>query len=178
VTAEATPHHLYFTDQRLTTFDQNLKVNPPIRSEADREALIAGLADGTIDCVGTDHAPHAPQEKEVPIEEALNGSTGLETAFAALNTALVATGKVPLARVIDALSTAPCRVLGIEAPRLAAGAPADFCVVDRDETWTVTPATLRGKSRNCAFIGETLTGRVRMTVVDGARRFARAGGEV
>lgn len=178
VTAEATPNHLCFTDERLTTFDQNLKINPPIRSAADREALIAGLADGTIDCIGTDHAPHAPQEKEVPMEEALNGSTGLETSFAALHTALVVTGKVSLERVIDALSAAPCRVLGIEAPRLEAGAPADFCVVDRDETWRVTPSTLRGKSRNCAFLGETLTGRVRLTVVDGARRYERAGGEV
>ncbi len=177
VTAETTPHHLYFTDERLVSFDQNLKVNPPIRSEADREALIAALADGTIDCVGTDHAPHAPQEKEVPMEEALNGTIGLETAFAALYTSLVATGKVPLARVIDALSTAPCRLLGLAPPRLVAGAPADFCVADLEETWTVTPAALRGKSRNSAFLGEILTGRIRMTVVDGARRFARAAGE-
>ena len=177
VTAEVTPLHLCLTDERLTSFDQNLKVNPPIRSAADREALVGGLADGTIDCIGTDHAPHAPQEKEVPMEEALSGSVGLETAFAALHTNLVLTGKVPLARLVDAMSGAPCRVLGLEAPRLAAGAPADFCVVDRDEQWTVTPATLRGKSRNSAFLGETLTGRVRLTVVDGARRFARARGE-
>jgi dihydroorotase len=177
ITTEVTPLHLCFTDERLTSFDQNLRVNPPIRSAADRDALVAGLADGTIDCVGTDHAPHAPQEKEVPIEEALSGTTGLETCFAALHTNLVLTGKVPIARLVDAMSSAPCRVLGLEAPRLAPGAPADFCVVDRDEQWTVTPATLRGKSRNCAFLGETLTGRVRLTVVDGARRFARAHGE-
>jgi dihydroorotase len=177
VTAEATPLHLLLTDERLTSFDQNLKVNPPIRSAADRQALVAALADGTIDCVGTDHAPHAPQEKEVPIEEALSGSTGLETAFAALHTGLVLTGELPLARLVEAMSSGPSRVLGLPAPRLAAGAAADLCVVDRDETWTVTPATLRGKSRNCAFLGETLTGRVRLTVVDGARRFARARGE-
>jgi dihydroorotase len=177
VTAEATPHHLCLTDERLTSFDQNLKVNPPLRSAADREALIAGLADGTIDCIGTDHAPHAPQEKEVPIEEALSGSTGLETAFAALHTNLVLGGTLPLARLVQAMSSSPCRVLGLPAPRLAAGAIADLCVVDLDEVWTVTPATLRGKSRNCAFLGETLTGRVRLTVVDGARRFARARGE-
>jgi dihydroorotase len=177
ITAEVTPLHLCFTDERLTSFDQNLRVNPPIRSAADRDALVAGLAAGTIDCVGTDHAPHAPQEKEVPIEEALSGTTGLETAFAALHTNLVLTGKVPIGRLVEAMSSAPCRVLGLEAPRLVAGAPADFCVVDRDEQWTVTPATLRGKSRNCAFLGETLTGRVRLTVVDGARRFARAQGE-
>ncbi len=178
VTAEATPLHLLLTDERLGSFDQNLKVNPPIRSADDREALVAALADGTIDCIGTDHAPHAPQEKEVPIEDALCGSTGLETAFAALHTGLVLTGKLPLARLVEAMSGAPCRVLGLTEPRLAEGAPADFCVVDLEETWEVTPATLRGKSRNCAFLGETLTGRVRLTVVDGARRFARARGEV
>jgi dihydroorotase len=177
VTAEATPNHLCLTDERLTSFDTNLKINPPIRSADDRAALVAALVDGTIDCIGTDHAPHAPQEKEVPIEDALCGSTGLETAFAALYSSLVVNGAVPLARLVDAMSAAPCRVLGLPAPRLAVGASADFCLADLAETWQVTPATLRGKSRNCAFLGETLTGRVRMTVVDGARRFARARGE-
>ncbi len=177
VTAEATPVHLFLTDERLASFDQNLKVNPPIRSAADRDALVAALADGTIDCVGTDHAPHAPQEKEVPFEEASSGSTGLETAFAALHTGLVLNGELSLGRLVEAMSTAPCRVLGLPAPRLAVGSVADFCVVDREEVWTVTPATLRGKSRNCAFLGETFTGRVRLTVVEGARRFARARGE-
>lgn len=174
VTAEVTPAHLLLTDERLTSLDQNLKVNPPLRSEQDRQALVAGLADGTVDCVGTDHAPHAPQEKEVPIEDALFGSTGLETAFAALHTGLVLTGAVSLGRLVEAMSEAPCRVLGLEAPRLQVGAPADFCVVDMRETWVVTPAELKSKSRNCAFLGETLTGRVRVTVVDGARRYARA----
>jgi dihydroorotase len=174
ITAEATPAHLLLTDERLVGFDQNLKVNPPLRSGEDREVLVAALADGTIDCVGTDHAPHAPQEKEVPIEDASFGSTGLETAFAALHTGLVLTGELPLGRLVEAMSGAPCRVLGLEEPRLAIGAPADFCVVDLEETWTVTPAELSGRSRNCAFLGETLTGRVLLTVVDGARRYARA----
>ena len=177
VTAEATPLHLLLTDERLTTFDANHKVNPPIRSAEDRDALVAALADGTIDCVGTDHAPHAPQEKEVPLEDANSGSTGLETAFSALYTGLVLTGRLPLARLIEAMSGAPCRVLGIPAPRLTAGAPADFFVADLSEGWEVTPAALRGRSRNCAFLGEKFTGRVRLTVVDGARRFARARGE-
>ena len=177
VTAEATPHHLLLTDERLTSFDQNLKVNPPIRSAADRSELVDALADGTIDCIGTDHAPHAPQEKEVPIEDALSGTTGLETAFAALHTGLVLTGLLPLARLVEAMSGAPCRVLGLPEPRLVVGAAAHFCVADLSETWQVTPASLRGKSRNCAFLGETFTGRVRLTVVDGARRFARARGE-
>lgn len=177
ITAEATPLHLLLTDERLGSFDQNLKVNPPLRSADDRDALVAALADGTIDCIGSDHAPHAPQEKEVPIEDASSGSTGLETAFAALHTGLVLTGKLSLARLVEAMSGAPCRVLGVPEPRLAVGAPADFCVADLGETWEVTPAALRGKSRNCAFLGEQFTGRVRLTVVDGARRFARAPGE-
>jgi dihydroorotase len=174
ITAEVTPAHLLLTEEKLASFDSNLKMNPPLRSREDREALVAALADGTIDCVGTDHAPHAPQEKEVPLEEALFGSTGLETAFAALHTGLVLKGTVSLGRLVEAMSGAPCRVLGLEEPRLEVGAPADFCVVDLEETWEVTPAALSGKSRNCAFLGETLTGRVQMTVVDGARRFARA----
>lgn len=177
ITAEAAPHHLLLTDERLGSFDPNLKVNPPIRSAADREALIVALADGTIDCIGTDHAPHSPNEKEVPIEDALWGTTGLETAFAGLHTGLVLTGAVPLGRLVEAMSAAPCRVLGLVPPALVEGAPADFCVVDLSETWKVTPAGLRGKSRNCAFLGETFTGRVRMTVVEGARRYARARGE-
>lgn len=177
ITVEATPHHLLLTDELLTGFDQNLKVNPPIRSAEDRAALVAALADGTVDCIGTDHAPHAPQEKEVPIEDALFGTTGLETAFAALHTGLVLTGQLSLERLVEAMSGAPCRVLGLAEPRLEEGAPADFCVVDLEERWRVAPETLRGKSRNCAFLGETLTGRVRLTVADGARRFARARGE-
>ncbi len=174
VTAEVTPAHLLLTDERLEAFNQNLKINPPLRSAEDQAALVAALADGTIDCIGTDHAPHAPQEKEVPIEDALFGSTGLETAFAALHTGLVLTGALPLGRLVEAMSGAPSRVFGLEAPRLAVGAPADLCVVDLQESWTVTRAELVGKSRNCAFLGERFTGRVRMTMVDGARRYARA----
>lgn len=177
VTAESTPLHLLLTDERLSSFDQNLKVNPPLRSEVDRDALVGALADGTIDCIGSDHAPHAPQEKEVPLEDAAFGSSGLETAFAALYSGLVLAEKLSLARLVEAMSSAPSRILGLSPPRLVEGAPADLCVVDLEETWEVTPATLRGKSRNCAFLGETLTGRVRLTVVQGARRFARARGE-
>lgn len=174
VTAEATPLHLLLTDERLTAFDPNCKVNPPIRSAEDREALITGLAEGVIDCIGTDHAPHAAHEKEVPLEQAAFGSIGLETAFAALYGGLVKPGRISLERLIEAMSAAPCRILGIPAPRLVEGAPADFFVADLNETWEVTPAALQGKSKNSAFMGETLTGRVCLTVVDGARRFARA----
>jgi len=175
VTAEVSPHHLLLTDERVQNFDQNLKMNPPLRSASDRDALVAGLAEGVIDCVATDHAPHAPHEKEVPFEDAPFGTVGLETAFAALYGGLVIEGPLPLGRLIDALSAAPCRCLGIEPPRLAAGAPARFCVVDLDEEWVVGPGDLAGKSRNSAFLGERVRGRVLLTVVEGVRRFAREG---
>ena len=174
VTAEATPHHLLLTDELVATFDTSLRVNPPLRSEEDRQAVVGALADGTIDCVGTDHAPHAPQEKEVPFEEAMPGCVGLETAFAALYGGLVVPGAVSLERLIDALSSAPSRCLGLPAPRLETGAPADFCVVDLDERWTVGVGDLRGKSRNCAFLGRGVQGRVVLTVVGGVRRYERA----
>lgn len=174
VSCEVTPHHLLITDEAVQSFDQSLKVNPPLRSESDRAALVRALADGTIDCVATDHAPHAPHEKEVPFEEAPFGTVGLETAFAALYGGLVVTGEVSLGRLVEALSAGPCRVLGLEAPRLEVGAPAHFCVVDLEETWTVTTADLKGKCRNSAFLGRAVQGRVLLTVVEGARRFARA----
>jgi len=176
VTCEVTPIHLTFTDERLAGFDSSLRVNPPIRSADDRSALVEALVDGTIDCIGTDHAPHAPHEKEVPLEDAPPGSIGLETAFAALHTHLVLTGKLTLGRLVESMSGAPSRVLGLEPPRLAIGAGADFCVADLNESWLVTRESLKSKSRNSAFLGEYLTGKVRLTVVDGARRYAGAGG--
>lgn len=174
VTCEVTPHHLLLTDEAVRSFDQNLKVNPPLRSESDRRALVTGLVEGAIDCIGTDHAPHAPHEKEVPFEEAPFGTVGLETAFAALYGGLVVPGDISLGVLIRALSSGPCRVLGLPAPQLQVGAPARFCVADLDEDWTVTTADLKGKCRNSAFLGRRLQGRVLLTVVDGARRFARA----
>ncbi len=169
VTAEVTPHHLLLTDEAVRSFDPSLKINPPLRSATDREALVAALAEGTIDCIATDHAPHAPHEKEVPFEEAPSGTVGLETAFAAVYGGLVVTGAVPLARVVDALSAAPSRVLGLQPPRLAVGEPARFCAVDVEERWRVRTEDLRGKCRNSAFLGTEVQGRVRLTVVDGAR---------
>ncbi len=170
VTAEATPHHLLLTDERVKDFDPNLKINPPLRSEADRLELVAALAEGAIDCVATDHAPHAPHEKEVPFEEAPFGTLGLETAFPALNAGLVEPGHLTLERLIEAMSAGPCRCLGLQAPHLRVGAPADFCLVDLDESWVFTSADLFGKSRNSAFLGERGRGRVLLTMVDGAMR--------
>ncbi len=173
LTAEVTPHHLLLTDERVRSFDQSLKMNPPLRAESDRQVLVQGLVDGVIDCVATDHAPHAPHEKEVPFEEAPFGTVGLETAFAALYGGLVAPGRLGLGRLVSALSAAPSRCLGIEPPSLAVGAPAHFCVVDLGETWRVGVGDLEGKSRNSAFLGESVQGRVLMTVVDGSRRYVR-----
>lgn len=173
VSAEVTPHHLLLTDEAVRSFDPSLKINPPLRAEEDREALLAAFADGTIDCLATDHAPHAPHEKEVPFEEAPFGTIGLETAFAAVYGGLVAPGRLPLARMIEGMSAAPCRVLGLEPPALQVGAPARFCVADLDERWRVTTQDLYGKCRNSDFLGAIVQGRVMLTVVDGARRFSR-----
>ncbi|MHB8869463.1 MAG: dihydroorotase [Thermoleophilia bacterium] len=173
VTAEVTPHHLLLGDDKLQSFDQSLKINPPLRTAADRATLTAALDDGTVDCVATDHAPHAPHEKEVPFEDAPFGTVGLETAFAALYGGLVRSDGLSLARLVDALSGAPCRCLGLEPPRLEVGAAANLCVVDLREEWTVGSADLRGKSRNSAFLGERVSGRVVLTVVRGVKRFQR-----
>ncbi len=173
VTAEATPHHLLLTDERVASFEQSLKINPPLRSERDRSEVVAALEEGIIDCVATDHAPHAPHEKEVPFEDAPFGTIGLETAFAALYGGLVVPGRLSLSRLIEALSAGPCRCLGIEAPRLEVGAPADLCAVDLAEEWSVSTGDLESKSRNSAFLGERVQGRVRLTVARGARSFER-----
>ena len=173
MTAEATPHHLLLTDERVASFEQSLKINPPLRSERDRSELVAALEEGIIDCVATDHAPHAPHEKEVPFEDAPFGTIGLETAFAALYGGLVVPGRLSLGRLIDALSTGPCRCLGIEAPRLEVGAPADLCAIDLAEEWSVSAGDLESKSRNSAFLGERVQGRVLLTVARGARSFER-----
>jgi dihydroorotase len=170
LTAEVSPHHLLLTDERVTSFDPNARVNPPLRSEEDRAALVKALADGLIDCVATDHAPHAPHEKEVPFEDAVPGTVGLESAFPTLYAGLVVPGLLSLERLVEVLSAAPCRCLDLPRPRLEEGAPADLCVVDLDEEWTFGEADLRGKSRNSALVGEPARGRVLLTLVDGARR--------
>ena len=161
VSAEVTPHHLVFTDEDLVTYDTNLKVNPPLRTPDDRDALRAGVADGTIDAIATDHAPHAVEEKEAEFDHSPPGTIGLETALAAVLTHLVDPGVVPLARAIDALSVAPARILGAadHGGPLEAGAPANLVAFDPAARWTVE-APFVSKSRNSAFLGRSLTGRV------------------
>jgi dihydroorotase len=167
ITCEASPHHLTLTDRALLdALDTRLKMNPPLRTEADRQALIAGLRDGTIDCIATDHAPHAREEKEVPFEEAPMGTTGLETAFAALHTELVLGGVLPLALVVGKLS-AGAALLGLETPTVQVGRLADLCLVDLDAEWEVGEHGYESRSENCCFAGRTLRGRVVTTVAAG-----------
>jgi dihydroorotase len=168
ITAEASPHHLTLTDEAvLESLDTRLKMNPPLRSESDRQALIDGLRDGTINCIATDHAPHAREEKEVPWEEAPMGTTGLETAFAAVYSELVLPGVLPLALVVEKLS-AGAALFDLVAPRIAVGAPANVCLIDLEAEWEVGEAGYESRSENCCFAGRRLHGRVLATVAAGS----------
>ena len=169
ITAEASPHHLTLTDRALLDqdLDTRLKMNPPLRAEEDRQALIAGLRDGTIDCIATDHAPHAREEKEVPFEEAPMGTTGLETAFAAVYTELVVPGVLPLSLVVDRLSSGAA-LLGLPVPAIERGRAADFCLVDLEAEWEAGEHGYESAADNCCFDGRTLRGRVVATVAAGA----------
>jgi dihydroorotase len=167
VTCEATPHHLLLTDQAVHALDTNFKMNPPLRTESDRQALIEALRSGAIDCIATDHAPHAREEKEQPFELAPMGVTGLETAFAALHTGLVLPGLVELSLLVERM-TAGGEPFGLPVPRIEPGEPANVVLVDLDAEWEVGEAGYESRSANCAFAGRRVTGRVRMTVADGA----------
>jgi dihydroorotase len=173
VSAEATPHHLCLTDQAVRTLNPNLKMNPPLRTEEDRQALIAGLRSGTISCVATDHAPHARQEKDVPFEQAPFGVTGLETAFAALYTHLVEPGLLPLETLLERMSAGPASVFGLPVPRIAVGEPANLVLLDLEATWRVEEERFRSRSVNSWLLGETLQGAVAMTIADGRVAFER-----
>jgi dihydroorotase len=167
VTCEVTPHHLCLTDEAVRSLDAQFKMNPPLRTEADRQALIAALRSGAVDCVATDHAPHSREEKEQPFEVAPMGVTGLETAFAALHTHLVLPGHLELGVLAERMTsgTAP---FGLNVPTLANDAPADIVLVDLAAEWEVGEAGYESRSANNAFAGQRLTGRVRMTVAAGA----------
>ena len=167
VTCEASPHHLTLTDEAVASLDTRLKMNPPLRAESDRRALIEGLRDGTIDAIATDHAPHARDEKEVAFEQAPMGTTGLETAFAALYTELVIPGVLPLGLLVERLS-AGARPFALPVPRIATGEPANLTLVDLDAQWTVGEHGYESRSDNCAFAGRRLRGRVLLTVAAGS----------
>jgi dihydroorotase len=172
-TGEVTPHHLCLTDEAVRSLDPNVKMNPPLRGEDDRHALVEALRDGTIGAVATDHAPHARHEKEVPFEEAPFGVTGLETAFAALYTRLVEPGILPLATLLERMSAGPARIYGLEPPRIAVGAPANLVLLDLEAAWPVGEGTFRSKSTNSWLLGETLRGKVVQTVAGGKVVFAK-----
>jgi dihydroorotase len=147
-----------------------MKMNPPLRTEADRQALIEGLRSGVIDCIATDHAPHARDEKEVPFEQAPMGTTGLETSFAAIYTNLVVPGILPLDLVVERLSDGAA-LFDLPAPRIVPGAPANLTLVDLDAEWVVGDGGYASRSANCCFDGRTLRGKVLLTVAAGAVAF-------
>ncbi|HEX3873797.1 MAG TPA: dihydroorotase [Solirubrobacteraceae bacterium] len=166
ITAEASPHHLTLIDEDVRGLDTRLKMNPPLRAETDRKALIEAVRSGVIDCIATDHAPHAREDKDVPFEEAAMGTTGLETAFAALYTNLVIPGLLELGTLVERL-TAGAGVLDLPMPLIAVGEPANVCLVDLEATWQVGEAGYESRSENCCFAGRQLRGRVLMTVAAG-----------
>ena len=169
VTAEATPHHISLTDEELTGYSAIFKVNPPLRTMADVEAVRAGLADGTIDAIATDHAPHAPETKERPLDEAPPGMLGLETALGVALGRLLDAG-MSVAEVIGAMSWKPAAIAGVADEHgrpVAVGEPANLTVVDPDRTWQVVPAELASRSRNTPFVGRELRGMVVHTVLRG-----------
>jgi dihydroorotase len=167
VSGEASPHHLTLTDDAVRSLDSRFKMNPPLRTEEDRQALIAGLRDGVIDCIATDHAPHARHEKEVPFEEAPMGVTGLETAFPVLYTDLVLPGVLPLGLVVERM-TAGAALLDLPTPRIAVGEPANLALLDLAAEWEVGARGYASRSENSCFEGRTLRGVVRLTVAAGA----------
>jgi dihydroorotase len=170
VSGEACPHHLTLTDDIVRTLDSRFKMNPPLRSESDRRALVQALKSGVIDCVATDHAPHARHEKEVPFEQAPMGTTGLETAFSALFTELVLPGELELATLVERM-TAGAALYELPTPRIAPGEAANLCLVDLDAKLEVGADGYASRSANCCFHGRTLHGRVVLTVAAGAAAF-------
>ncbi|HET9134713.1 MAG TPA: dihydroorotase [Gemmatimonadales bacterium] len=167
VTAEAAPHHFALTHERVGNYDTNAKMNPPLREDADRAAIREALADGTIDCIATDHAPHTYDAKEREFDDAPNGIIGLETALSIGIQQLVQPGLLSLATLIDRMSCAPARLWHLPGGSLRVGGVADLVVFDPDATWTVDPAKVRSKSRNSPWLHETLPGVVRWTLVGG-----------
>jgi len=177
VTAEVCPHHLSLTEDMVEGYDTNAKMNPPLRTAADVEALKGAVRDGTIDCVATDHAPHHYDEKEREFADAPNGIVGLETALAVLVTHLVAPGIIDYATLVHRMAVAPARLFHLEGGSLRQGAVADVTVFDPAATWRVDPARFVSKGRNSPYAGQELRGRPVCTIVGGrvVHRLAPAG---
>jgi dihydroorotase len=165
---EVTPHHLVLTDEAVRSLDPNVKMNPPLRAESDRAALIDALRDGTIEAIATDHAPHARHEKDVPFEAAPFGVTGLETAFAVLYSELVEQGIITLPTLLERMSAGPARIFGLRRPRIAAGERANVVLIDPKGTTRVTENGFKSRSVNSWLIGRALKSRIAMTLAGGA----------
>lgn len=166
VTSETCPHYFMLTDELLRSRDADYRMNPPLRTIEDVQAITEGICDGTIDCIVTDHAPHSAEEK-ADFLKAPNGVVGLETSLAATLTALYHTGKLTLSRIVTLMCVNPRKILGIAGGSFSAGEPADITIIDPNEEWTVVPEKLHSKSKNTCFKGMTLKGRVKLTIVDG-----------
>jgi len=176
VTAEVTPHHLLLTEEAVRTFDSNTKMAPPLRTKRDVEVLLEALGDGTIDCIATDHAPHALSEKEGEFDQAAFGIVGLETAVPLLLDRLVRPGHLALPTLVARLTSDPARVLGLPGGRLSPGAPADITILELAGERTIDPARFHSRSRNTPFRGWTVTGGPWMTILNGAIVWSAAGG--
>ena len=166
VTAETAPHYFTLTDKDVGAYDTNAKMNPPLRSEIDRQAILAGLADGTLDAIATDHAPHSRLEKEREFDQAANGIIGLETSLP-LSLELVRQKVVSPTRMVEMMSVNPARILGTQGGSLSAGNPADVTVIDPEKSFTYRQEDIQSKSRNSPFIGQQLTGKAVMTIMGG-----------
>ncbi|MEM9025315.1 MAG: dihydroorotase [Verrucomicrobiota bacterium] len=167
ITGEASPHHISLEDKALEDYNTSFKMNPPLRTAEDREALIEGLLDGTIDCIATDHAPHADYEKAVEFTNAPFGIIGLETSFAVSHETLVASGRCSISDLIALMTYKGAELINLDRGHLSTGAVADVALIDPTESWTVSRETLFGKSTNTPWLGKTLTGRIRATIVAG-----------
>lgn len=167
VTAEASPHHLLLTDEAVDGYRTEAKMNPPLRTEADRAAVMEGLRDGTLDVIATDHAPHHYDEKERAFDDAPNGIVGLETAVGLMLTHVVGKGVLDLSTLVERMSVQPARAFGLPGGTLAVGSPADVTVLDLEAEWTVDPEAFVSLSSNMPFAGWELTGRAVTTIVDG-----------
>src|SRR5947208_6699729 len=173
VTGEACPHHFTLTDKCLRTFDSNFKMAPPLRTDADIQAIIEGLKDGTLEVIATDHAPHAPEKKMRELDQAPNGIIGLETLLPICVVALIEPGHLTWPQLIEKLTVNPARVLGIDRGTLKPGVDADVTVIDPAVEWTIDVAKFRSKSRNCPFAGWRVRGRADVVVVGGVVKFER-----
>jgi dihydroorotase len=172
---EACPHHFLLTDEELTRFDSNYKMSPPLRTRADADALLAGLADGTLSVLATDHAPHAPEKKAKELDQTPNGIVGLETFLPLCSTHLVHAGRMSWPQMLAKMTCNPAKVLGIDRGTLLPGRPADVTVIDPDESWAIDVGTFRSKSRNSPFDGWKVKGRAAATIVGGEVRMSRLG---